>query len=447
MSDLFSKMSQITKKLLYLDDTKEAIKAKLLEKGVAVSESDTFRSYAEKIDEIKGGAGSGDAVVWYVTFIGADGSELFKMPVLDGDDCKDPKTHGDITTPTKESSLQYNYTYSGWSATSGGSANSSVLKSIKEDKTVYAAFTSSTRKYTITFYDGDTLLETQSVDYGSVPTIENPMKDGYSFDSWSPPLATVTKDASYNAVWSEKPTFAGSTWADIAEISEAGEASNYFKVGDIKTITVGDQEMRFVIIGFNHDDLANGSGKAGMTILANRTFADTMPIDDWNTLSSTMKSKLKPQLPSDLQSVIKPVIKQCDVTQTGAGLTPLEVSFELFPLSYAECKIQAQGGRKITDSDWANYFSTLGTAYQYFSDNYNTQYMGPYNTVYHTYPYDNKVYVSELGNCWLRQYLRFGTGKNLTAAYRSVNLGSATKQWCDSDSRTSNRTVMLAFCI
>lgn len=50
-------MSTTANKLNYLENTKLAIKQALTDKGVTVSDSDTFRSYADKIDEIEGGSG------------------------------------------------------------------------------------------------------------------------------------------------------------------------------------------------------------------------------------------------------------------------------------------------------------------------------------------------------------------------------------------------------
>lgn len=46
-------MGTVADKLNYLQDTKEAIKSALIEKGVSVADSDTFRSYADKISDIK----------------------------------------------------------------------------------------------------------------------------------------------------------------------------------------------------------------------------------------------------------------------------------------------------------------------------------------------------------------------------------------------------------
>ena len=47
----------IENKLTYLNGTKEAIKQAIIDKGVSVTEADTFRSYASKIEEIQGGSG------------------------------------------------------------------------------------------------------------------------------------------------------------------------------------------------------------------------------------------------------------------------------------------------------------------------------------------------------------------------------------------------------
>lgn len=50
-------------KLEYLEDTKEQIKQAIVAKGVSVSDSDTFRSYADKIGSIETGGGTGDCSV------------------------------------------------------------------------------------------------------------------------------------------------------------------------------------------------------------------------------------------------------------------------------------------------------------------------------------------------------------------------------------------------
>lgn len=58
----------ISDKLTYLEGTKSAIKDAIVAKGVAVEDTATFRSYAEKIGEISGGGGKIDFTLPYVNF-------------------------------------------------------------------------------------------------------------------------------------------------------------------------------------------------------------------------------------------------------------------------------------------------------------------------------------------------------------------------------------------
>lgn len=53
-------MGTVVEKYQYLEGTKEAIKKAIKGKGVDVSDTDTFRSYAEKIQNIGGGGGGSD---------------------------------------------------------------------------------------------------------------------------------------------------------------------------------------------------------------------------------------------------------------------------------------------------------------------------------------------------------------------------------------------------
>ena len=56
-------MGTVVDKLNYLKDTKTAIKNALVEKGVEVADSDTFRSYAQKVADIPAGGGDIDALI------------------------------------------------------------------------------------------------------------------------------------------------------------------------------------------------------------------------------------------------------------------------------------------------------------------------------------------------------------------------------------------------
>jgi hypothetical protein len=64
------------------------------------------------------------------------------------------------------------------------------------------------RKYTITFKNGSTTLQTSDIAYGtkpsytgSTPTKKATDKYTYEFKGWNPAIATVTKAATYQAVF------------------------------------------------------------------------------------------------------------------------------------------------------------------------------------------------------------------------------------------------------
>ena len=313
-------------KLSYLQDTKTAIKNALIEKGQTVADSDTFRSYAAKINAIEVSAapvleslevtengnytpsagtdgfssvsvqvpdipavvqplevtengtytapdgvdgyspvtvnvaGSGTSPdLRYVTFMSYDGlTEYGKKAVAVGDDCADPIARGVFSTPTRESDAQYNYTFYGWATTPNGAADANWNKAITEDKTAYANFASAVRYYTITYYDSDgtTVLKTESLAYGTVPSYA-PEKDGYKFVAWEPELVEVTGDASYVSSWAEKLKLADYTWAQLGAMT-LEEAKANFAVGDMKDY--------YVLVGFEQDKLTNGQ-KAKMTFI------------------------------------------------------------------------------------------------------------------------------------------------------------------------------------
>lgn len=127
------------------------------------------------------------------------------------------------------------------------------------------------------------------------------------------------------------PSFAEATWEQIAQVAEAGTASNYFAVGDEKTITLStDEQITLVILGFNHDDLSNGSGKAGITIGMKNLLNSTYPMNATNTnaggwdeseMRTSTMAMLLSQLPSDLQSVVKQVNKKATAGSKSTSIT------------------------------------------------------------------------------------------------------------------------------
>ena len=124
--------------------------------------------------------------------------------------------------------------------------------------------------------------------------------------------------------------FEAYSWAEIAAISEVGEAVNYFAVGDEKKVQIGDEEYTLQIMGFNHDDLADGSGKAGMTLGLKEIMTTARPMNTtghtnsggWENskMRTYLQNNILTNLPSDLQNVIKTINKK-----TSAGNMSTEI--------------------------------------------------------------------------------------------------------------------------
>jgi hypothetical protein len=72
-----------------------------------------------------------------VTYYSQDGQNIiFTDTVQDGDNSIYP-----VSLPTKTSTSQYDYTFSGWaSSTNQEAGTDNILTNITEDKVVYAAF-------------------------------------------------------------------------------------------------------------------------------------------------------------------------------------------------------------------------------------------------------------------------------------------------------------------
>lgn len=284
--------------------------------------------YPSKIREVAASGGGGSSAdVRYVTFRNGD-TVLYVKPVAVGDDCVNVLDKGLIETPTKESTVQYNYTYSGWALTADGTADGDALSAVTEDRTVYAAYTASTRRYNICFYDGETLLTAMQVAYGSTPAYTTE-KDGYNFEGWSPEIVPVTGDANYYAQWSSALTFAGASWADIARISEAGEAASTFKVGDTRTEIIGGNTVTLTIVDFDADIQSDGTTVAGMTIISAEQYSSNYyNIEpgfngDWGKSGLfTNVNSIYNSMSSELQAVVKTVRKKyCAYGSSGASGT------------------------------------------------------------------------------------------------------------------------------
>ena len=223
-------------------------------------------------------------------------------------------------------------------------------------------------------------------------TIKHRQATAATWESKNPVLAAgefgydttnkITKIGDGSTPWNTLPffattdlSFAKSSWAQIAALSESGAAKTYFSVGDEKTIelTTGE-EITLVILGFNHDDLTGG-GKAGITIgmknlLATmyRMNATSTNAGGWNNSqmrTSTMATLLS-QLPADLRNVVKQVNKKATAGGTSQSITTSADKLFLLAMSEIFSATSIENSATSTIADYADAYNAEGTQYEYY---------------------------------------------------------------------------------
>lgn len=148
------------------------------------------------------------------------------------------------------------------------------------------------------------------------------------------------------------------TWKQINAISTAGVSASYFQQGDAKTFHFGGDMYTARIVDFNHDDLADGSGRAGITFglenclsasyMMRPSDAEDISPDTSNAwvdcdIRSILRGAVYNALPSDLQSSIKEVIKK---TSPNGKLTTMATSAETLFL-FSEKEITGQCAQSV----------------------------------------------------------------------------------------------------
>lgn len=159
------------------------------------------------------------------------------------------------------------------------------------------------------------------------------------------------------------PVLANNTWTQIDQASREGKAKELWNLGDEKD--------GYVIVGFDHDDLADRSGKAGITFAIKYTGTSGKWSSSKPTTMVYYKDSLHPaqlktmhyQLNDELKNAIKEVNKKC-VTGTSESLTGIEeVDCKLFLFSSKEIGGNAVGFLSSEGEVYENFPANIGLAY------------------------------------------------------------------------------------
>lgn len=172
----------------------------------------------------------------------------------------------------------------------------------------------------------------------------------------------ITFAPSYDSV------FANNTWEQIIAACHNNEVPDTWKVADHKPMTINGVDYQIDIIGKNHDDYSDGSGKAPLTFqmhdcyniakAMHSTGSNTMGWEKYSMRVEHLPTILK-QMPADVQSGIREVNK----ISSGGGKRPLLVTTKdsLFLLSEVE----------VFGSS-SNSLSGEGTQYDYYKAGHGT---------------------------------------------------------------------------
>lgn len=169
-------------------------------------------------------------------------------------------------------------------------------------------------------------------------TITVKVAQGKNYNAYTATDVTVSVNAEFLPA---KKTLEQQTWAEISQVAKAGEAANYWKVGDTKSLQFNGTQYVVQIIGFNHDDVTDsatyGRTKAGVTFQfgkANESatagmYATTYKMNNSNTNSGGWESclmrtstmpEMKGYLPTELQSLIVKVNKKTSEGNQGTNI-------------------------------------------------------------------------------------------------------------------------------
>ena len=207
-----------------------------------------------------------------VTFLDYDGTKLQESSYLYG------ATPGYAKTPTRASTVAYDYTFAGW--------NPAVVK-VGGDAEYKAIYDSSLVKYTVTFMNGSEVFATQQVAYGTSATAPDPAptRDGYKFIGWTPSFAKIVGDLTVSALFEELILRSIFIYGDSGEILDTAKV-----VEDEKfVLPEAPQKDGYEFVGW-YDGDGNKLGMPGDTITVTGDLKITAKYEEIKLSSSSANS-------------------------------------------------------------------------------------------------------------------------------------------------------------
>ena len=154
----------------------------------------------------------------------------------------------------------------------------------------------------------------------------------------------MRKGETHSAPVNYNPVFSNNDWATIIDACQKNKVPDTWVVGDSKTMSISGYNFTIDIIGKNHDNYADGSGKAPLTFqmheIINKGYMNTTTASNSLWESTTMRTQTLPSLlttlPSEVQSAIREVSKATQGNKTSSGKVSQATTEKLFLLSETE---------------------------------------------------------------------------------------------------------------
>ena len=176
----------------------------------------------------------------------------------------------------------------------------------------------------------------------------------------------------------EQVAFSDATPEQIEAIASAGLASEYFDVGDEADIELTSGEtITVVILDFGKDDLADGSGKAAISIgmknlLATkyRMNASSSNSGGWDSSemrTSTMNTLFN-LLPARWKNIIKTVNKKATAGSQSSTIKTSADKLWLLAMSEIFSATSIENSSTSTIANYADAYKAEGTQYKYYEN-------------------------------------------------------------------------------
>lgn len=259
--------------------------------------------------------------IFILSYYNYDGSTLlYSERVREGADGAGYKG----ATPSKPDTARYTYSFIGWNTSPNSStAESSALKNITEDRSVYAAFSEAEKTFTVYFYNGETLLQTvNNVAYGGTAAYSGaaPDKPNGVFNGWSPSNTNITADTSCYAQFITLQETITDSWQEIIDNINDGTYSSKYAVGDTKILDLGTEEKTVMeIVAIDTDVLTAGNGTAPITWISKYLLKTNRKMNSYSSgylakwdgseMKSYLRNTIMPRMPSEVQHAIVSVKK------------------------------------------------------------------------------------------------------------------------------------------